>query len=325
MRGPSVLDFDPDAQDAYDLLPQSDKTYARVKADVESRYFGLQARPGQPFRYLYLDEEGAYNTFTPGHAEAFLWGVYYFEQDRQGKWIRHKFHPRWTTDQDIRRVTGVSFDPTGLQKGIHNLFRGLEASLLPAVPDVEAEGLCARVHDHVLRVLGAGDATAAGALTDWLARIVQTPGVAAPMAPVLVGGRAALFVRWFRLRLVGARYSSDVVDGSPRSMDRLFVHVDSARSVEPTLAAFVGSPVVKCLQFLRAGSEVHEEPNHFSAVFTGPTADILQAVPDRSRFPVFVCCNALCGDVDYFTRLEHHLDKPRVQRAYYQSLMRRPL
>ena len=212
----------------------------------------------------------------------------------------------------------------GLQKGVHNLFRGLEASLLPAVPEAEAEGLCARVHDHVLRVLGAGDATAAGALTDWLARIVQTPGVAAPMAPVLVGGRAALFVRWFRLRLVGARYSSDVVDGSPRSMDRLFVHVDSARSVEPTLAAFVGRPVVKCLQFLRAGSEVHEEPNHFSAVFTGPTADILQAVPDRSRFPVFVCCNALCGDVDYFTRLEHHLDNPRVQRAYYQSLMRRP-
>jgi hypothetical protein len=323
MGGLSVLDFDLDKQEAYDLLPPAEKTYARVKADVERRYFGLQARPGQPFRYIHLDPAGGYNTFHPAHAEAFLWGVHYFEQDRRGEWVRRKFHPRWTADLDLRRVTGVSFDPMGLQKGVHNLFHGLEASLLPAVPEADTERLCARVHEHVLRVLGGGDAEAAGALTDWLAWIVQRPGRASAVAPVLVGGRAAVFIRWFRLRLVGARYSSDAADGSPRSMSRMLVHVDSSRAVDPALASYVGSPTIKHLPFL--GGEVQEAPNHFNVVFTGPTADILQAVPDKERFPVFVCCNALCGDVDYFNRLEHHLGDPRVQRAYYQSLMRRPL
>lgn len=319
----SALDFDLDRQEAYDMLPPSDKTYARVKADVERRYFGLQVRPGNAFRFILLDDRGGYNTFAPAHAEAFLWGVHYFAQARDGQWVRQKFHPRWVADPDLRRVTGVGFDPAGLQKGIHNLFRGLEASLLPAVREAEAEGLCARVHDHVLRVLAGGDAVAAGALTDWLARIVQFPGTASPVAPVLVGGRAAVFVRWFRLCLVGARYSSDVADGSPRSMNRLLVHVDSSRPVDPALASFVGSPTVKYLPYL--AGEVHEAPNHFSAIFTGPTADILAMVPDRARFPVFVCCNALCGDVDYFSGLERHLGDPRVQRAYYQSLLARCL
>jgi hypothetical protein len=323
MSRPSVLDFDPDLQDAYERLPPTEQTYGHVKADVERRYF-LLARSGCPLRFVWLDERGAYSIFPLTHAEAFLWGVHYFERDDARLWVKRKFHPRWVRDTDRRKVHGINFDPMGLQKGIHNLFRGFDASLLPAVAEAEVEGLCACVHAHVFQVLAGGDAWAAAALTDWLAGFFQRPGLMSKVAPVLIGGRANLFVSWVRLSLIGARYSTDVGDDPRCLVNRLFVHVDSRRAVEPTLELLIKSPVI----MHRVGGDacdMRDVPNYINAFFTTASEHILYHATDRACFRVFLCSNALCGDVDYFDRLEERLADPRVQRAYYQSLMNRLL
>ncbi len=320
MSAPSVLDFDLSLQEAYDRLPPDGKTYAHVKRDVEARYFGL-ARGGCPFRFLLLDERGRLSVFPCSHAAAFLWGVHYFERNDARLWIRRPFHARWVADPELRRVSGYDFDPLGLQKGIHNLFRGFEAGFLPAVPEGEEEALCGCVHAHVLRVLADGSAEAAGMLTDWLAGLVQRPGRMSQVAPVLVGGRANLFVRWFRCAVVGERYSSSDGTDPQCLVNRLLVHVDSRWAVEPMLVFLIKSPTIKEL----VGEGVRDVRNYTNAVFTTTSELILQHIPDRSAFPVLVCSNALCGDVGYFDRLEARLADPWVQRAYFQSLLRRRL
>ena len=325
MRTPSVLDFELDLQDAYDRLAPSEKTYAHVKGDVERRYFGL-SRSGCPFRFLLLDERGCYSVFPHSHASAFLWGVHYWERDDNRQWTKAPFCPRWMGDPELRKVTGIDFDPTGLQPRIHNLFRGFDASFLPETPPGEVEALSACVHDHVLRVLANGDPEAAASLTDWLAGLLQHPGRMSRVAPVLVGGRANLFMRWVRLSLIGARYSSDVGDDPQCLVNRLFVHVDSRWAVEPMMAFLVKSPTIKELVSSDTDScEVREVPNYINAVFTTTSELIVRFIGDRMAFPLFMCSNALCGDVNYFDRLETRLADPRVQRAYFQSLMTRPL
>jgi hypothetical protein len=308
---PSALDFGLEQQDAYDMLPPNEKGYAAVKADVERRYFGLCC-DGCPFRFVLLDERGGFQIEPCAHAGAYLWGVHYYELDDFRRWRKHKFHPRWVHDADLRKVRSLGFDPRGLPKDVLNIFRGFEATFLPAIPPAEVEGLCACVHDHVLRVLAGGDPEVAAGLTDWFAGFFQHPGRVSGVSPVLVGGRANLFVKWVRLSLIGARYSSS--DTSAKKLvRRVFVHVDSRWAVEPAL----------CKRLAKDYRDGPNTPNFLNAIFTTTSELIVQQVGDKAGFPVYRCSNALCGDIGYFSALEARLADPRVQRAYYQSLMSR--
>ena len=324
---PSALDFGLEQQDAYDLLAPDEKTYTLVKADVERRYFGLCCE-GCPFRFILLDGEGGFQVQPCAHAGAYLWGVHYYELDDFRRWRRHKFHPRWVHDPELRKVKRFGFDPRGLPEDTLNIFQGFEASFLPAVPEAEAEGLCACVHEHVLRVLADGDPAAAAGLTDWFASFFQRPGQMSQVAPVLIGGRANLFVSWVRLSLIGARYTTSVGDDPQCLVRRLFVHVDSRWAVEPMLAFLIKSPTIKqhtCVSHQGHGDQAESTPNFLNAVFTTTSELIIQYINDKTSFPVYRCSNALCGDVGYFSALEARLADPRVQRAYYQSLLSRAL
>jgi hypothetical protein len=96
-------------------------------------------------------------------------------------WLRHK---------DAREYDSIDFDPLdgGTTPDVFNLFRGIAYGPDQCVRDDEQAKL---VTDHILNIWCKGDQTVCDFLLDWMAHLVQRPGVKMVATPVLKGGQGA--------------------------------------------------------------------------------------------------------------------------------------
>ena len=97
---------------------------------------------------------------------------------------------RWLAHHKSREFDYIDFDPSGGTplKGMFNLFRGLA---IPKEDSIEDEDQAKIVTDHVLNIWCNGQETDCTFLLDWMAHLVQRPGVKMIATPVLKGGQGA--------------------------------------------------------------------------------------------------------------------------------------
>jgi hypothetical protein len=187
------------------------------------------------------------------------------------------------------------------------------AELLPGVPDEEVEALCAPVYAFIEAQLANGDADDARRLCDWFANLVQHPGRKSCIAPILHGSVACghkRFVDWVRLRLIGSEHSLTGAKKATDFVDKFLIHIDSDARMDAMIKSHVTHPTL----VNRAWRTV---PSRLNVIYT--TRSVVTADPEWTgwRCSVFRCSDAPCSP-DF----EAYLDSPRVQRAFYQALLR---
>ena len=311
-EGVSVLDTDEESQVAYQLLPPSERTYERVKADVERRFFKMRF----PFGFWLLRAPGQYTIYSFNHIAKVLGGVVYFDRTKAGGWVERDFKKRWKRDPYKRAYEHFRFDPTNIWPKDLNTFHGFAGSKLPSVPDGEVESLCAPVYSFIASLIGCPHDTRR--LCDWFANLMQYPGRKSCIAPILHGSDVCghkRFVDWIRLTLVGGEYSlTDTKElmlvKQPEIFEKLLMHVDSNLRMDSMAKAHVIHGTLGAI----TGERIHSNLNVIYTTTSEVTAD-----PEWTNWR---CCIFRCNEAPCSPELETHLQCPRVQRAFYQSLLK---
>ena len=324
---PSVLDCWGDEGDQYALLPDSEKTYAKVKADVEERMFKVAGMRG----YCYLrDTDNSVEGIGMGEGESRLKRVRYLEAQEDGTMASLPFFARWSKDRDQRSVRAIQCDPSMTLEGIHNTWRGFLVEKLPAVPEAEAVELIAPLCSRILEVYAAGRARVAEVLYDWMAALFQRPwrrtGVGLVLHQInhdVWDGDLNRVFRWFREDLMSSRCTAfepylsrypwevilgemSVLNGMPAKAKQLAAREEIPYHIKGFLKTKVPNLVNVVIQTYaeRVSSRVRKDPH----------------------LVVLDCADGEHGWADRrFDALEASLYDPRVQKAFHQFLMARDL
>ena len=287
----SVLDLE--RRSAYEMLPEKERTYELVKEDVERRFFKVIV----PFQFCLLEEAG-HTLMSYRGASRVVGRIVYFERTKAGGWVVRPFKSRWLADPLIRTVKRVCFDPSRTKEDIYNTFSGLRAERLPSVGEDEVEGLCAPVFAFIEKQL-----------CDWFANLLQDPGKKSCLAPILHGADGcghSLFVDWVRTKLVGAEHT---LTGAKRPSDfdgKLLIHVHGNERMDELIKASITDQI---------------PDGHLNVIYT--TSSSVTADPEWTnwRCAIFRCSDAACDP-----ELEETvLANPRVQRAFYQFMLKRDI
>jgi hypothetical protein len=95
----------------------------------------------------------------------------------------------WLSSPESREYDSIDFIPAGCDdKSVFNLFRGLAITRDAAAA---CEFDVTPIIEHVLKIWCKGDQRVADFLFDWMAHLIQKPGVKMTSAPVLKGGQGA--------------------------------------------------------------------------------------------------------------------------------------
>ena len=305
----SVWDTDAESRDKYQSLPESARTYELVKADVEQRFFRLCS----PFKFC-LEEKAGITLYPYNRIKRVIGAFVYFEKTKAGGWARRDFRSRWLRDQFIRTLACILFDPSRTIGNISNSFHGLAGEKLGAVGGDEVEALSAPVYSFIASLLP--PASRGGVLCDWLANLVQHPGRMSRIAPILYGLDGCghkLFIDWVRLKLIGEKYSVTGAKKATDFVEKLLIHVDTDQRMEKLVKFHI------TFDKLEARNRPQVQ-SHLNVIYT--TTSEVTADPEWTnwRCSIFHCNDAPCRP-----DLEALLADPRVQRAFYQSLLERDI
>jgi hypothetical protein len=98
----------------------------------------------------------------------------------------------WRRHRDKRSCHVLAFEPDKapglLPSGTFNLFRGLG---IPPEAAVQEDAAAQLVEDHIRTILCSGDKQQGDFMLDWMAHLVQKPGVKMVTTPVLKGGQGS--------------------------------------------------------------------------------------------------------------------------------------
>ena len=126
--------------------------------------------------------------------------------DAESAYKKHSFHLEgekktqthtpmsiWLNHKDSRECDRVEFDPSGsadgaVHGGVLNMFRGLGIEKQNSIQNEEQAKVFT---DHILHIWCSGDQKLCGFMLDWLAHLVQRPGVKMTCTPILKGGQGA--------------------------------------------------------------------------------------------------------------------------------------
>jgi hypothetical protein len=211
------------------------------------------------------------------------------------------------------------FDPSRTEKKIYNTFRGFHVEALPAVQDEEVAGLSASIYMYILTVLANGDVEAAKGLTDWIAHLFLHPGRMSGIAPLLYGVsgcRHKEFVDWIGSMLVGPLYTVNILGKTKFKkhedfLEKLLIHEHGAVSRLVYLH-------IRDQAYLWDSHSSKRIDSYHNVIFTTTNRAVAVKACDSWKIGVFHC--AVCED---YAALEAQMLDPRVQRAFYQSLLKR--
>lgn len=256
--------------------------------------------------------------------------------DDEGR--RCNFLKRWVADPDMRTYDTLDFLPPPLDvpAGTYNTYGGLEGERLPGTWEELEDVDISKVLEH-LAILCSREEVVVEYVLDWLAHIIQRPGLL-PETMLLFqsqqGAGKNMFVDWFGRRMLGMLlYSS--------SSDINFFFSRFANGFHNILLAnldeVVSSATRGCLQQIKTqitAEITHHEKKGIDVMPTRNCARLLgtsnSAIPlyledNERRNCLIQCSNELCGNLEYFTELKKVLDDPRVQRKFFLYMQRRDL
>ena len=213
----------------------------------------------------------------------------------------------------------VMFDPSRTKKDIHNTFRGFDVEALPVVPDDEVEELSASIHKYILTVVCRGDVKAAKGLTDWLAYLFKHPGLRSKIAPLLYGAldcKLEEFVQWVGV-LIGSRYTAHILGKTKSKRKQNF---NEKLLIHDTTVSDSVKGYIRDQEYLWDAHCYLRVDSYHNVIFTTSNRAVAAKACENWKIGVFSC--VACEDYEV---LKTQMLDPRVQLAFYQSLLKRDL
>jgi hypothetical protein len=247
---------------------------------------------------------------------------------RLGKGRPVEVSRRWLEHPRRREYpNGFVFRPDGVAPdGAYNLWRGW-----PTKPDFLAD--CPRFLAHLREVICAGDTEAAEWVLDWLADLVQNPGLKSGAALVVRGSKGAgkdIFGRYLE-RMIGASYLNTSNDedlfGQFNSLaaNRLLIHLEEA--------FFSGDPRTDSRVKSFITSETITVNEKFAPQYTLPACHRLyitsnsfrpvNATGGERRYLILEASDARIGDRGYFDALAREMNGDGPGALLGELLMRK--
>jgi hypothetical protein len=249
----------------------------------------------------------------------------FYERGRDGQLRRHSFIGRWLRDKAIRTLDAVVCDPRGGLPRTLNTFRGFRAASLPPLDDGAAWALVEPIWAHILEVLIPFNQPALDIVLDWFAHLLQRPAVRTRLALVMRGGYGCgndFLATWHAEHIMGPLYSEVVFRPAEtrRVADSIMVISRLQGALKSNLDALKDLAVrYDCRRRGRV------EENYSNVYVTTESNRFVRMAEAHREFLAFQCSDAHQGDPAYFASLMHHLLRPEVMRAWYQTLMARDL
>ena len=171
----------------YDPTDPAQNSYAMVRARFEQECF--KVRQGSCFARIEPGTKQPTILKQAAMRDYFGYMSYFEYCDKANKQVEKKFIDKWLRDYSSKEkeVLGIVCDPQDASPGYYNTWQGFAAEELTPVPDDEVQQLIASTIHHVTAVICAGNEDHAAWFLDWLAQIVQFPGIISQVAIMLYG------------------------------------------------------------------------------------------------------------------------------------------
>ena len=305
-------------------------TYENVKPLFEAVHFVVN----DPFHFVRLNADGMLQRMSKATLGDMYQNVKLFKEPGAKK--APDFMQKWLTDPTRHTVEKVDFYPPPIvvPAGCFNTFKGFKASLLPAVDDVDVD--LAPILHHIDVLVGHAPGGAKYVL-DWLAVLLQRPGVDKHMATAILfkgqpGTGKTTFIDWIGREVIGLEHYSYVDNAKQQLFERFSNALDKT--------------ILCCID---EAKQLHQFADKFKAYITQTTtmvevkgiqpvkvnnfARFLMATNNENpikieggdrRFEVFKVSSEHFDDPVYHTYLNNvWMKDARNVRAFYDMLMAR--
>ncbi len=258
------------------------------------------------------------------------------------KLVRRRFITRWIDDPCIRVYSNIVLCPPPVRtpRGCFNIWSPFEAAELPAgvapLGDDEAARAVAFFVDFV-HVLCGRNETVTKYVLDWVAQMVQQPGVKPGVALLLKGEQGVGKNRFTDLlrALVGvikflqtANPSSVLYGRFTRMREgRLLIVVNEASGTDSFAASEVIKDMITCDEFVSEGKGTNAYSIACFArfVFTTNNSNCMRVTADGRRMEIIEASSELRGKAAYFERLSALIADPAACHALYRALEARDI
>ena len=304
-------------------------TYERVKTEFEKSRVVVN----NPFHFMRLNADGSFQRMAKATMVDMHQNIRLFKEP--GAKEADNFMKLWLTDPTRRTLEKVDFYPPPLvvPENCYNTFTGFKAATHAPVAGVDLTPIL-----HHMDVLVGHTPGGREYMLDWLAFLVQRPGIDKHMATAILfkgapGTGKTSFIDWIGNKIIGAEHYRYIDDAENQLFARfsnamtesVLVCIDEAHQLHKHADKFkayisqVDSMVeVKGIQPVRV--------NNFARFMLATNNDNPFKIEggDR-RFGVFKVSPEHKGDVAYFKTLSEWMEDTGNVRGFFDMLMARDI
>jgi hypothetical protein len=228
-------------------------------------------------------------------------------------------------------------NPRGNHPKRYNTWPGFVAEKIQAVPDEQVVDLVAPIVLHIHEVIAPENQEYTDWILDYFANIVirlwQKTQVALSIVGVEGCGKDVL-LDWLRLKILGKTITHQTDDltsdlfnrFSDSFVNKVLIVGDEIKNVFEHVERLKDFISGEFRQYERKYVQKKDkEYNYCNLILTSNNENTINIPPDDRRYCLFRCSDKYKENVEYFNALFAHLEKPQVQRAFFQFLKSRDI
>jgi len=245
-----------------------------------------------------------------------------------------QFTDEWLKDEKARTYEKVDFKPCQeTPEDIYNLFNGFEVCK-KELKDVDVK--TTKVYEHLFNICGREEASLEYVL-NCLANIVQQPYKLTKTSLIfrsVQGCGKDTFFNWFGEKILGKQYymndsKTELIFGRFNSMisKKLLVVINEVNQHDThKIIDNIKDAITKETNKIEIkGKEPRDEQNNIFYVYLTNSENPLPIEQTDRRFVAMECNKEVARNQDYFNALYDELDSGKVDKAFYEFLLKRNL
>lgn len=320
------------------LLDGQKRDYSTMKSIFEQTNFKVCDKKVVYVELKKVDGELVLKDRTRAEAiEAFENYLYYSDDLPKNKHGKDNFFTRWIKDPQIRSYEDMDFlpPPIKVRPSTFNLWKGFRVQKINVhVPKEERAELLAPIYKH-LAVVCNNDEQSIKYFRKWIAHLIQKPaeknGIAICFRSEEGTGKGSLVCDFLGKLIIGEEYyweSSDCVNDlfgkhSVAFHRRLLVNIDEPKvgDLRQNSDRFKSLITSNRQRLEDKGKTIRQVFTCERYIITTNNEDVLKLSTNARRFVVIQCSDELIGNTDYFDNLHQYIQRPDVQKAFYDDML----
>lgn len=339
LKGYSFID-DPEP---INLLDGERRDYFTMKEIFEKNNFKVCNKKVLYVELVKIGNNEVIKDRTRGEAIDKFENLFYFQQEPQfddecePTFTKHNFLERWLKDSTIRTYEAMDFLPPPIAGNLKtfNLWKGFRAEKIDLTISREARiELLKPIYNH-LDIICNRDEKSFNYTKKFIAQLIQQPsrkiGIALCFQSVEGTGKNTLFSEFIGNLVIGEEYyweSRDCVSDlfskhSNAFFRRLLVNIDEPRAIDLRQNAdkFKNLITSSKQRIEGKGKDTQQVTTCERYIITTNNEDVLKLSSNDRRFAVIECSDELINDTEYFDNIYRYIQRPEVQRAFYDDMM----